>query len=232
MNNKFWKAIIVIGSSIGIIGIVGIGLYTNVIKLPFVVSTIEAQLTADFSKDRNLVGESDFVFVAKISDKLGEEDVYGIPVTLFEAKIIDNIKGHLTGTVTVAQVGGHQFGFLYIVANGDTLTQDNKKGDYFLQPGSTYILAASARTKENTYSVLPAYGAILISDDNSVSDINLRNLAESSPRFKQLLAAYPAENAPQIFSERDIVLNRFADLPQNEKTQVLTEIGRLGAKER
>jgi hypothetical protein len=64
----------------------------------------------DVSDERHLVGYADNVFVGRVVRKLENvppaENVPPLPTTLFAVEVQENIKGSLSGTVTVVQGGG------------------------------------------------------------------------------------------------------------------------------
>src|SRR5438132_10007795 len=59
----------------------------------------------NYADDRNMVGESHFVFVGKIVRQTGNEFVDGIPATQFEVEPLLNIKGILQQRIILAQMG-------------------------------------------------------------------------------------------------------------------------------
>lgn len=54
----------------GLLGVVALGVYNNVIKLP-IATIVHPSYVADFSDDRVLVGGSHHVFVGKVVKRVG-----------------------------------------------------------------------------------------------------------------------------------------------------------------
>lgn len=123
------------------IPILGIALYTNVIKLP-IEKTIEVQFLSGLEDDRIMMGAAHNVFVGTAVKQIGNRDT-GLGVsTQFEVAVVHNIKGALSGSVIVDQQGGYENGILYTV-----------EGDPLLQPGSTYLLTTRYNEQQKNRAV-------------------------------------------------------------------------------
>jgi hypothetical protein len=131
-------------SFIIVVGLAGIGLRTNVIKLPIIKKGVLGQLAYNPNDNKELVGIASNIFVGKILRQIGTgKDDLGSLYTQFEVETIDNIKGNLTNTVTVTQMAGYKNGILYTMEeDGDGLVEltDKKNDILLLQPGSTYLM--------------------------------------------------------------------------------------------
>jgi hypothetical protein len=135
----------------------------------------EEARTIDYSDNRVLLGHTHNAFVGKVLRKTWSghlQDSYGNS-SQYEVDVISNIKGNLHGTVVV-----NQFEF----------------ETPFLDIGSTYIFAARYYPDGNFYFIVYyPYEYQLLTDDSSLSDAQLKTLAENNDRLKALQAAYPNE---------------------------------------
>ncbi|KAB2947524.1 MAG: hypothetical protein MPEBLZ_04369 [Candidatus Methanoperedens nitroreducens] len=128
-------------------------------------------LSADFifnvTDDRELVGFADNVFVGKVIAQTGNKsntpppeagDVPGFsPQTQFSVEVFENIKGNISGIVTMSQEGGYKEKYSVIQL---TLIE----GDKLLEPGKTYLFAAKFNYIDGWYTLVPAYGDLPIKD--------------------------------------------------------------------
>ncbi|MDO8659306.1 MAG: hypothetical protein Q7K54_01770 [Candidatus Parcubacteria bacterium] len=189
MTKKIVKNII-IGSALILI-VFGLGLYTNIIKLP-ITNTLVLQSSEDFSDDRILMGASNNVFVGKVIKQIGDKRFGKFPATQFAVEVIDNIKGNLQGTVVVDRLGGYKYGMRYVVHN-DTVAI-SKNTDLLLKIGTTYLFATRYNSEENWYTVMfyPNTGKI-ISRDANLNRIDLEILSQNDERVSVLREAYKNE---------------------------------------
>ena len=192
MINKSTK--IIISGSVMIIAVLGVGLYTNTIKLP-IEREIYPQYVADFNDDRVLMGASHNVFVGKVVKEVGARDAEVGPETQFEVEIILNVKGNLQGTVVVNQLGGYRNGILYTVVNeGDVVVSGTDGKNNLLQPGATYLFATRYNGDRNWYTLNSHPNAMkLISQDKWVAIEQLIELAVNDEKVRKLQNAYKGE---------------------------------------
>ncbi|MEK7546924.1 MAG: hypothetical protein AAB536_01960 [Patescibacteria group bacterium] len=190
---------------------------------PLSVREIQQEFVADFSDSRTLVGGSQYIFVARIIKKVGNEtNITWMPRTQFEAEVISNIKGNLSGKVIVSQVGGYIDGVLY-VANSDLLGPADAPGaGRLLQVGSTYLLPT--RHIPNTgwgaewYHVNSFPGAIgLISEDQNLTTVQLNALVANDSRAKQLQMAYPNDVLLTSDIRNGWTINSYQSLTEAQK---------------
>lgn len=181
----------------GLLGIVFLGIYTSMIKLPLVERS-HYSYAADFADNSILMGASHHVFVGKVLGRSGSIALPGNnPGTQFTVEIIENIKGNLHGTVRVDQDGGYDHGVLSI--GGDTLLPGSGYDNgYFLQPGSTYVMAVRSigMTKDSKFGhrlISHPNSKKLISSDPKLTLDELRTLADQDEKVIALKAAYPNE---------------------------------------
>ncbi len=150
---------------------------------------------ANYADNLVLVGASHNIFVGKVVEQIGTKVSVVGPETQFSVRVISNIKGDLKGMVTVNQEGGYENGVLYVIEDIDMLGPA-KSGleNYFLQPGSTYLLATRYDSDSNSYMLGPfSVASELISTNNNLADAQLKAIAGNDQRVIELQAAYPNE---------------------------------------
>jgi ribosomal protein L7/L12 len=181
----------------------------------------------DVSDDRKLVGHADDVFVGLVLRRAGEE---GLPTsdlgmemaqTQFAVEVLENIKGELSGAVTVNQLGGYEV----YPANRDYPEHGVEKGELvreiilvddnpLLEPGSQYLFVTNPNLgKEWHQIVAQGFGNLPIEDEH-----HRRALVQ---RFAE---ATENQIDPFNYAERldafDVVLLSVGE----DKTRVLREI--------
>jgi hypothetical protein len=107
------------------------------------------------SDDRELVGASSDVFIAKVIKQTGTSTEPYLQ-THFSVEIIETIKGNATDNVIIKQFGGYEHVFIW---KSLTLAE----GDELLQPGETYLFVTKG-DDERGYTFAPTYGNLLIED--------------------------------------------------------------------
>jgi hypothetical protein len=160
----------------------------------------EAMYWSDFSDDRNLVGASQYIFIGKVLGEVKSEGWY----TTFSVQVIDNVKGNLSGTVNVGVTGGYHDGVFYVA-----------KGNTWLAPGSTYLLATRYRSIDDSYRLIRFDTPVswkLLSGDSASTDAQLQAIAQNDPRVQQLTAAYPNEVLDQADIYNHTAFNSYASL--------------------
>ncbi|MGA8311275.1 MAG: hypothetical protein WB755_14670 [Terriglobales bacterium] len=194
----FHKKFKILAGVIVLLGAVGLGLHTNVIKLPIKRTMGSVTYIENFADDRELLGASHNIFVGRVIRQTGTKARgYIGPETQFEVEVVYNIKGNLQGKVTVNQEGGYINGILY--------TGEDSAG--LLEPGTTYLLSTrySPRYDWSRYLLISHPNASkVISKDASISSEQLRVIATNDEKVKALEAAYPHE----ILSKTDVAANR------------------------
>ncbi len=165
-----------------LISMFSIGLRTNVIKLP-IQRTIEVQFIPGLEDDRIMMGVAHNVFVGTVIKQVGNADT-GLGVsTQFEVAVVYNVKGSLSGTVTVDQQGGYENGILYLVED-----------DPMLQQGSTYLLTTRYDEQQRWYTVSAhPNGRKLISQDQNLRSDQLLQLSQQDSKVRLLQEAYKKE---------------------------------------
>jgi hypothetical protein len=168
---------------------------------------IHALYAADFEDPATLVGASHNIFVGKVLGKTGDKEIAKSPAGQYAVSVIRNVKGDLSGTVTVEQEGGYRDGKLYLM-EGTTLLED----------GATYLFATRYNKKDDAHTINSYPMATkLLSRDGTADTDSLGTIADADPRVKELTAAYPieAEFNPDVVHEN--ARNSFKDLPEEAK---------------
>lgn len=172
---------------------------------------IHLSYPTDFSNNQNLIGGASNVFVAKVIAQTGNKETTVGPRTQYTVEIVQNIKGDLSGIVTLDQLGGYKNGQLVTV-------EDSTLEGYLLQPGSTYFLTTRYNEKENWYTLNPHPNASkLLSSDSVKSDADLKALSDQDEKVKSLEAAYPDEVLLDADIAHQNTRNEFKSLPADKK---------------
>jgi len=166
---------------------------------------------ADFSNNQNLIGGASNVFVAKVIAQTGNKETSVGPRTQYSVEIIQNIKGDLSGIVTLDQLGGYKNGQLVTV-------EDATLEGYLLQPGATYLLATRYNEQENWYTLNPHPNASkLLSSDANLDKKELKALVDKDAKVKSLEAAYPNEHLLDADIAHNNTRNNYKSLPPEAK---------------
>jgi hypothetical protein len=100
--------------------------------------------SAGMADDRQLVGVSHYVFVGKITRRIGNESVEGTGATQYAVEVLLNTKGKVDGTITLAQLG------VSLHEDGRYTALDEQAP---LQIGATYVFATRYGVKERLYTI-------------------------------------------------------------------------------
>lgn len=186
------------------------------------IHRLEPLYAADFSNDRILVGASHNIFVGRVIAQSGTKERGIGPETQFRVEIVENIKGELSGEVTVNQQGGYKDGELYVVGEDE----DSDPGSYVLREGSTYLFATRYSKTEDWYTLNPHPAASALISGEVLEDAQLKELISRNERVAALGRAYPEEiliradvvneNARNSFSQTQVEEPQASDLPQTE----------------
>ena len=123
-------------------------------------STLIGEWSFDHTDIRKVVGGSSHIFVGRVLAVVGHEGIptsgpgnVSIPRTQFSVEVLENIKGKLTGTVTVNQMGGVNDVGIIVELEGDTL----------LEVGRTYLLATWHSSDDGWHSIVAeGYGNVKV----------------------------------------------------------------------
>lgn len=96
----------------------------------FPIDTYHASYAVDVSDLRAVVGDSDYVVVAKVTDYLSTTySASGMPLTEYTVQVVENIKGHLDTTkeISIIKEGGlNEKNNKFIIYENDILPQVGK----------------------------------------------------------------------------------------------------------
>ena len=113
----------------------------------------QALYVTDFSDDRKLVGFADDVFFAQVVEDLGASQARGLPETQFRVKVLETLKGSLSGEVTVNQSAEFHGGRSQAELMGEPA---------LLGRGNSYFLITRASQNTSWHTVASPYGRLLI----------------------------------------------------------------------
>jgi hypothetical protein len=184
----------------------GEGVFNSGIPLP-----VHPSYPSDFSKNQNLIGGASNVFVARVSTQSGNKETSIGPRTQYIVEIIHNIKGNLSGTVTLDELGGYKDDQLVLI-------EDISPDDFFLVPGATYVFATRYNDKEGWYTVIGhPNGMKLLTKDTSLDTTALQTLIDQDLKVRSLEAAYPDEKLLDADIAHNNTRNSFQSLPPEAK---------------
>lgn len=145
---------------------IGAGAYWFNLSTSNHVSYSEVSFVADFTDKQRLAGAVDNIFIGTVVAQSGTHMPSSIPETLFTVTVEQNLKGDLTGTVTVNQQGG------YWPENDDPATNLHLvEGDALLIPGKTYLFATRADDKGQWHTLVPNYGDLVIENEKQKAEL-------------------------------------------------------------
>jgi hypothetical protein len=185
------------------------------------VAAAEMDFAFDVSDERQLVGDADNVFVGRVVDEVGAEEIPllpsdtdaapGSPRTQFSVEVERNVKGMLRGTVTVSQEGGY---IDYVADRGSE--KGNRlqslviyEGDRLLESGQRYLFVTSFDQGKGYHQVTtPGYGDVPIG--RGAGEKALEPLVEKFERAENQQidpeqTDVPPASVPPVFSTGDDV---------------------------
>ncbi len=128
----------------------------------------------DVSDKRKLVGFADNVFVGRVLGQVGDSSIPtsdpgpGVPRTQYSVRVLENIEGNLSGTVTVSQEGGY---VTYVPDSGPKEGQRVRElvtfgEDPMLEPGQTYLFVTRYDERRDYHQITtPKLGDIPINSE-------------------------------------------------------------------
>ncbi len=114
------------------------------------VQTIESNYVININDPEEVVEFADNVFVGKV-EKVDETIITNYPETRFLIKVLENIKGKLTETALINQIGGYEGNDLFLMEE-----------DELLKEGNTYLFATINSNENDTKTIIPVGGSIEI----------------------------------------------------------------------
>ena len=104
----------------------------------------------DRSDDRQLAGAAHNIFFGQVAEEVGSEEYQGTLETQFRVRVLEVLKGDLSGEITVNQQGGtYPDGAIYQIV-----------GDKFLEPGYSYFFATRLSSSKGWHTVIPEFGDV------------------------------------------------------------------------
>jgi hypothetical protein len=161
----------------------------------------------DFSDDRILMGISHYVFVGKVIEVVGKENISSFPAIQFSVQVILNIKGQLEGNVIVNQAGACTGGGC----------------DGPLHAGYTYVFA-TRHTDSPWYTISVPPDRTLISRDTTLDNAQLLTLVRKDQRVLALERAYPNEILSPGDISRHTTFNSYQSLPLVKRGEFLISV--------
>jgi len=145
----------------------------------------------DPSDTKELVKNSDNVFVGTVLKKIGEKQLGEFSYPIFSVQVVSNIKGEAVGSVKIVQSDvGYRGGKTYI-SEGDVSTSGKmNSGDILLTIGATYVFSALYVKNDVQYGISAApYDRALITTTSGLSGSQLGELALQNQRVKEFSRA-------------------------------------------
>lgn len=216
MTITLTRKIIILGLTL-VVAVVGTGLYIGIMLSKS--STGEASYAsyvADFSDDRKVLGFSHNTFVARVVKLIEHTDVQGVPVTLFEVEVIQNIKGNLKGVVTILQ----ELGYIEDEKGNKKLSiyTDSSK---FMEVGEIYLLATrygELVDGRQIYAVLSHQnGSKLLSSASTLNTIDLKEIVQNDEKVQAFQEAYKSEILLEVDIQNNNTRNSYQSLLEDGK---------------
>jgi hypothetical protein len=134
------------------------------------VINMELDYAFEPSNERQLVGFATNDFVGRVVEKVGAEGGplsgpgdEAVPRTQFSVEVLKNIKGDLSGQVTVSQTGGYDK-----AESGEVRVE----GDPLLKPGQEHLFVTSYVREEDWYALIAQpFGDVRIEDRQQRADL-------------------------------------------------------------
>lgn len=110
----------------------------------------------DPKNERQIVGFSSDVFFGRVIERAGSEGTpttkpaAEVPMTQYTVEVTEGIKGDVSGTVTVNQLGGYEDDG----SGGDGKQLNLIDGDPLLEPGQEYLFATNYVPEEGWYQIV------------------------------------------------------------------------------
>jgi len=169
----------------------------------------EASYDRNLNIAENLIGSSHNIFIGKVVGLSANQR--GGSYAQFDVDVVLNIKGVLRGRVTVNTFAWEHKGEIRM-----------RKGSVWPQSGATYLFVTRYSAANDWYTLIDFYTGQdvswkLISDNASLTENQLQQLANSDPRVQQLQAAYPKEEIPEADIYHNNVRNSYQSLSEAEK---------------
>ncbi len=118
------------------------------------VEHVSVSFATDFTDRRRLVGFVDNVFIGEVVSQDGVRQMDDSPSTFFTVRVVENLKGELSGKVTVRQEGGFDSGRETLV-----LVEELP----LILVGDEYLFSTLSRGSVDYHTIAAKYGAVPLS---------------------------------------------------------------------
>ncbi|WP_047982125.1 hypothetical protein [Ornithinibacillus contaminans] len=126
--------------------------------------TIESDYVIDINDPKAVVEFADNVFIGTVK-RTAETIKNNYPETKYEINEIVNIKGNLSESEVINQIGGYEGNDLFLM-----------EGDELLKENSTYLFATINGEDNNTKTIIPVGGSIVINGEKEREEIKEKYL--------------------------------------------------------
>lgn len=130
--------------------------------------TIDSNYVIDINDPKAVVDFADNVFIGTVENQI-ETTKKNYPETTFEVNVSENIKGNLSESEVINQIGGYEGNNLFLM-----------EGDKLLKKNSTYLFATINSEEGDTKTIIPIGGSIKIDNKSKKTEIikKYKNLKE------------------------------------------------------
>jgi hypothetical protein len=151
---------------------------------------------------KELIGSSHNVFVGIVRKQTGTADRGMGKEPQFGVEVAYNIKGNLSGTITLNQAPGSSP----------------------VQIGNSYLFSTRSPADGGWYSISSPWSSHLLSTDANITIIELANLAKADAKVREFLKAYPDEVPSRADTYHGTARNSFESLTTEQKQTVYDAI--------
>ena len=128
--------------------------FPNYVRGPAGVGIGHTTRITDLSNDRKLAGYGESIFFGQVAKELGQSEERGWPETQFSVKILEVLKGSVTGEETVNQQGG------FNTRKNSTFRMTDDPN--LLEPGKSYLFVTRPLERKGWHTLISGYGNIEI----------------------------------------------------------------------
>jgi len=140
------------------------------------------------SDTKQLVKNTDSIFIGKVVKQTGEKQIGGFSYPVFSVQVIESVKGDAFGTVDVVQADVRYRDKKVYVSEGDiSISGEMNLDKILLKQGSAYIFTALYVKDDHQYGIsIAPYDRTLITNISTSSESQIKTEAGRNPRIKEL----------------------------------------------